>query len=49
MGEAGFVSDTDNDLARSVERGNLDELTRMVDRLCDSGDWDHLQIGRAHV
>lgn len=32
----------DNRTAELVELGDLDELTRHVDRLCDSGDWDGL-------
>ena len=29
-------------MAEMVELGDLDELTRMVDRLCGVGDWDGL-------
>lgn len=34
-------------IARLVDQGDVDELTRLVDRLCRGGDWDGLvELGR---
>jgi hypothetical protein len=36
------VADGVSSIERTVEQGDLDELVRLVDRLCDARDWDGL-------